>query len=337
MSEACCHGPSAPLSRRGLLTALGVLPVAAAIGAAPAAAEDPSAVVPAGAPPGLLVFPRASWAQGRAPKGPLLEEEVRFLLVHHTASPNGYARDRVPALLRSFYAFHTGAERGWPDLAYNFLVDAYGGVWEGRTGSLAGAVQASATGGSQGFAQLACFIGDHTLVLPSAEARSSMTRLLAWMAERHDVDTRPGTTVQFVSRGSSRWASGQDVLARTISAHRDMSETSCPGDALYADVVAAYARDVTALRPSTVPTPTPTAAATSSPAPPTVQPTRPPSPTVTAAASPSPLAPPHAAAPVDSGPSPSELLTTVIGATAVAAGTAAAAAGVVAFRRTGGT
>lgn len=331
MSERCCnHGEAAPLSRRSFLTALGVLPVAGALGAAPAAADDRPAVVPAGAPSELRVFPRATWAQNLTPRGPLLEEQVLFLLVHHTASPNGYERDRVPSLLRGFYAFHTGAERGFPDLAYNFLVDAYGGVWEGRAGSLEGPVQASATGGSQGFAQLACFIGDHTAVLPSAAARSSMTRLLAWMAERHRVDTQPGGTVRFVSRGSSRWARGQEVVARTISAHRDMSKTTCPGDALYADVVAAYARDVTALRPRAVqapePIPTSSRVVAPSPAPPTSEPV----PTSSSVA-------PPAATPVDSEPGTTEAVT-VLEAAAVAVGTAAAAAaGVVALRRGGGT
>jgi len=46
-------------------------------------------------------------------------------------------------------------------------------VWEDRTGSLDGPVMASATGGSQGFAQLVCMVGDFTRVLPTAVAQPS--------------------------------------------------------------------------------------------------------------------------------------------------------------------
>ncbi len=55
-------------------------------------------------------------------------------------------REDVPGLIRGFYAAHIGADRNWPDVAYNFFVDRYGVVWEGRSGSLAGPVKSDATG-----------------------------------------------------------------------------------------------------------------------------------------------------------------------------------------------
>ena len=128
-------------------------------------------------------------------------------------------------------------------------MDRFGGVWEGRTGSLAGPVKGSATGGSQGFAQLACFIGDFSAAAPTPAARSSMLALLAVLAERYGVDTRDGAQVSFVSRGSNRWPPGTEVTTRTIAGHRDMSMTACPGDVLYEDVLRHYPTDVTALRP----------------------------------------------------------------------------------------
>jgi len=214
----------------------------------------------------LAIRPRAAWASGLAPTGALEEEnraEVLFLLVHHTASGNDYAPDGVVDLLRGFFRFHTGTERGFPDIAYNFLVDRFGAVWEGRTGSLDAPVKPSATGGTQGFAQLGCYIGDHSTDPPTAEARASMLELLAWLADTYAVDTAAGARVSFVSRGSSRWPAGATVTTPTIAGHRDMSLTTCPGDAAYADLVANYAVDVTSLR-SGVPTPS---VAPASPAP----------------------------------------------------------------------
>ena len=88
------------------------------------------------------IRPRSEWGEDLRPTGPLGSElpgGVSFLLVHHTAGANGY-----------------------PPVAYNFLVDAYGGIWEGRQGSLAGPVKGDATGGSQGYALSLIHISEPT-------------------------------------------------------------------------------------------------------------------------------------------------------------------------------
>lgn len=193
---------------------------------------------------------RSKWASGLPVPGPLEVEapgDVRFLLVHHSASPNGYGPGDVPGIIRGFHRFHTGPDKGWPDVAYNFFVDRYGVVWEGREGSLAGPVKPSATGGSQGFAQICCFIGDHTAEPPTPEAQGSMVALLAALAERYGLDPSPGVTTSFVSRGSNRWPAGAPVTTPTIAGHRDMSLTACPGDAAYPLVRDAFPAAASAL------------------------------------------------------------------------------------------
>lgn len=229
-----------------------------------------------GSRPELVVHPRQDWAKGRMPTGRLEREragDVRFLLVHHSVSPNDYAQRDVPGLIRGFYQAHTGP-KSWPDVAYNFFVDRFGGVWEGRAGSLAGPVKPDATGGSQGFAQLCCLIGDHRVQAPTNAARQAMTALLAMLADRYDIDTTPGTRVTFVSRGSNKWPPGATVVTNTIAAHRDMSLTECPGDAAYALVKGALARDVSAVRGAAV-APTPPPAGTQGDASPSVSASRP--------------------------------------------------------------
>jgi hypothetical protein len=54
-------------------------------------------------------------------------------------SSNEYGADELPTMIRGFHRFHT-TDMGWPDVAYNFLVDRFGRIWEARAGSLAGAV-----------------------------------------------------------------------------------------------------------------------------------------------------------------------------------------------------
>ncbi len=174
---------------------------------------------------------RDAWGADLPVTGPIeIEDDVRFLLVHHTASTNAYAPDEVVDQIRGFHRFHTGPEKGWPDVAYNFFVDRFGGIWEARAGSIAGAVRGDATGGSQGFALLCSLIGNHAEEAPTEEAVTSLTALLAWLGERHGIDTEPGATVSFESRGSNRWPTGALVEATTIAGHRDMSQTTCPGD-----------------------------------------------------------------------------------------------------------
>ena len=83
-------------------------------------------------------LPRATWGADLAPKGPMAPEDVRFLLVHHTATSN-----RIPdqcQLIRNIFAFHTSNAKRWNDVAHNYFVGPDGTVWEGRAGSLDGPV-----------------------------------------------------------------------------------------------------------------------------------------------------------------------------------------------------
>lgn len=104
-----------------------------------------------------------------------------------------------------------------------------------------------------------------------------MIALLAAVAETYSIDTTPGATTTFVSRGSNRWPPGSSVTATTIAGHRDMSQSICPGDAAYELVQYVFPAEVSATRavppatssipssaPSTGPAAAPSAASTRS-------------------------------------------------------------------------
>lgn len=245
------------LSRRAVL--------ASGVGAALLARGVPAA---SAASPAPRIHPRQEWADGLKPLRAMKSEEpgdVRFLLVHHSESPNTDRPGGTPERLRSFFRFHTSAEKGWPDVAYNFFVDRFGEVWEGRSGSLSAPVRGDATGGSQGFAQLACFVGDHSHQPPSAAAMTAMTELLAWLAVRFAIDLSPASRITFTSRGSNRWPAGQQVSTDPIAGHRDMSQTECPGEALYPLIRSTLlpgARSLVGAARSPVPVPSPSTSAT---------------------------------------------------------------------------
>ena len=210
------------------------------------------------------IIPRSTWGPNLPTKGTIEPEEVRFLIIHHTQEPGSdYKEQDVPRLLTGMYDYHTGADKGWPDLAYNFLIDKFGNIYEGRTGSIDGPVQGSATGGNQGFTQLCCFIGDYSAAPPPQVSIDSMLRVLAWLADRYDIDTQPGSSVEFTSRGSNRWKEGTTVVTPTICGHRDMSMTECPGDATYPLVTDEFPNLVSALRPNLAQASTSTSTTTS--------------------------------------------------------------------------
>lgn len=71
-----------------------------------------------------LIHPRDVWAADLPPKrGMLVEapEDVRFLLVHHSASSNDYEPEESVEYLRSFYRYHSpprGAGRTLPTTSW---------------------------------------------------------------------------------------------------------------------------------------------------------------------------------------------------------------------------
>ena len=223
-----------PVTRReaiiGSLIAGSAIAAVAGFPSIARAAVEP-ALPPVEVLPGLSIYPRDAWGAALPPKGPIGVETPQFLLVHHTASSNSYAS--AAGLIQATYSFHTSSAKGWNDVCYEFFIGRDGDVWEGRAGALTGPVVADATGGSQGFAQLICLLGDFTSQLPTDAAQMSLVKVLAWLSGRYSIDISAGATTSFISRGSQRWPAGTPVTTSTIAGHRDMSYTACPGDAFY--------------------------------------------------------------------------------------------------------
>ena len=112
---------------------------------------------------------------------------VKMAFVHHTASGNVYSRDDAPALVRGIYAYHTKSLH-WNDIAYNFLVDRFGNVYEGRYGGVSrGVVGAHVYGFNTGSTGVSV-MGTFTDEAPPAEAVAALQRLLAWKLAVHGLD-----------------------------------------------------------------------------------------------------------------------------------------------------
>ncbi len=181
--------------------------------------------------PGLVT--RAGWGADesikRAP--PSYAPEIRAAIVHHTAGSNGYTAAESPAIVRAIQTYHVKGN-GWNDIGYNFLVDKYGKVFEGRYGGIdRNVVGAHAEGFNTGSVG-AAVIGEYSSLAVSEKARESLAKLLAWRLDLAHVE--PISTRSYISGGNARFPSGVPVFLRAVSGHRDTGFTDCPGRALYA-------------------------------------------------------------------------------------------------------
>ena len=195
------------------------------------------------------IVPRSSWGADerirRAP--PAYTSGVRFAIVHHTAGRNGYSRSEAAAIVKGIQLFHVQGN-GWNDIGYNFLVDRFGTIYEGRYGGVdRNVVGAHAQGFNTGSVGIA-LLGNYEDVSPTPAALDAIARLIAWRLDLAHVD--PTAFLTFLSGGSDRFPSGVPVLLNGVSGHRDAGFTACPGDLLYARLgaIAAAARSAGGLK-----------------------------------------------------------------------------------------
>ena len=155
---------------------------------------------------------RAAWG-ARAYRGsPQISRPLRTAFVHHTVNSNSYNRSQVPGILRAIQAYHQDA-RGWSDIGYNFLIDRFGEIWEGRAGGIDNpVVGAHASGQNRGSVGIA-FIGEATDSV-QRNAIDAFGRLIGWKMS----------------------ISGIQPSRSNVLGHRDVGSTACPGDALYASL-----------------------------------------------------------------------------------------------------
>lgn len=176
------------------------------------------------------------WAEYNSGCGssPRAAADIKAMVVHHTAGTNGYTQADVPAVIRGVWRYHV-QNRGWCDVAYNFFVDRFGGVWEGRQGGIDEPIVGGHTFGhnteTTGVAQLGNF---DTLGAPSAMTAAT-AKLVGWKLGIHGVDPtgRTKLTNKASSSTSKGLAPGASIEVPTVPGHRDLGSTSCPGGSTY--------------------------------------------------------------------------------------------------------
>ena len=187
------------------------------------------------------IVKRAAWGANEKWRNsaPRYNRTIQQVHIHHTVNSNDYAADEVPALLRSIYRYHTKS-LGWSDVGYNFLVDRFGTIWQGRFGGSKLPVRGAHTLGFNSTSTGIAVIGNFEEVQPSAEVLTSLVHLAAWKLDMYG--RRPSRRASVYSQGSDKYAPGQMVRLPVIDGHRDTNDTACPGQHLYAKLAGIRAR-----------------------------------------------------------------------------------------------
>ena len=160
-------------------------------------------------------------------------DAVRMAFVHHTAGSNSYTRAESDDIVRGIYEYHVESRR-FCDIAYNFLVDRFGTVYEGRSGGMTEPVIGAHAQGFNTASTGIAAMGIFTSRDPSAKMLRSIKRLLAWRLDVAHVDPT-GTAVMTSAGGSNqKYEEGEEVTLAAVSGHRDTGYTTCPGNRLYA-------------------------------------------------------------------------------------------------------
>ena len=186
----------------------------------------------AGAPP---IITRAGWHADESIRrgAPYYADGVHLVFVHHTVNSNSYTKAQSASIVRGIELYHVKSN-GWNDIGYNFLVDKYGQIFEGRYGGITKPVVGAQTMGFNTGSVGIAVIGDYSSTSITPAARAALVSLIAWRLDLAHVD--PLSKVVRISAGNPRFKAGTAVTLNAISGHRDAYPTSCPGASLYAQL-----------------------------------------------------------------------------------------------------
>jgi hypothetical protein len=150
------------------------------------------------------VVSREAWG-AKAPTHPCKPHIPNRITIHHQGVVS--TRDQnAKRRLRNMQAFHQGSHRQFADIAYHFVIDRKGTIYEGRPTTAAGETRTDydPTGHL-----LICLLGDFQTQTPTPEQREALVSLVRWTMDAFHLSQE------------------------TIRGHRDYAHTTCPGKHLY--------------------------------------------------------------------------------------------------------
>jgi N-acetylmuramoyl-L-alanine amidase len=182
------------------------------------------------------IVTRAQWgADACRPRATPEYGEVKLAFIHHTVTATDYGPQDSASMVLAVCRYHRNSN-GWNDIGYQFVVDRYGKIFEGRAGGIDQAVVGAQAQGyntqSTGIANLGTF----STVGQTEAGLRALAKLISWKFAVHGVPPTGTATVRSAGGALNRYPAGTDVVLNRISGHRDGDNTSCPGDGLYAQL-----------------------------------------------------------------------------------------------------
>jgi len=203
----------------------------------PEARDMPISTAAAGAwsAPRPAIITRAEWGADEKLRraAPRTSSTIKAGFIHHTASSSNYSPEAAAQQVRNLYTWFTQG-RKYSDIAYNFLVDRYGRIYEGRGGGLDQPIIGAHTAGFNNETFAVSAMGNYHTTRPRpaelAAVTNAMSSLMAWKLGMHHRD--PSATTTLISdsgSGTSKYKPGQAASALVVGGHGDIGKTSCPG------------------------------------------------------------------------------------------------------------
>ena len=174
--------------------------------------------VASAAAPNPGIISRAQWGAderlrlANCPEGPSYDANVDLAIVHHTDGSNNYGPADSPAIMRGLYAYATQTLQ-YCDMHYNFLVDRFGQIFEGRYGGVTAPVHGAHSVGWNTSTTGIATMGDFQTAPPPTAMVASLERLIAWKFDVHGVN--PTTPFTYVTAGNDKFAPGTPVTVPT--------------------------------------------------------------------------------------------------------------------------
>ena len=158
-------------------------------------------------PKGLQIIPRATWRASAARPARLTSNSGAWnrLTVHHSAEYAGLLRSasarESSTAIRNIQRYHV-EQKNYGDIAYHFLIDPSGRVFEGRSLRWQGAH----AGGTNNVHNIGvCLLGDFDRESPSRASLAALETLVAQLRGRYGI-------------------SSKDIVG-----HGELKTTACPG------------------------------------------------------------------------------------------------------------
>ncbi len=168
--------------------------------------------------PRPAIISRSGWGADESMRtscdsGP--DDTIYGAVIHHTAGTNDYTKAQSASIIRGIMAYHIKS-RGFCDIAYNFLVDKYGQIFQGRCCDLTIPVHGAHALDWNTETVGVAFMGNFDTATPTSAMLTAGEKLVAWKLSGYYRD--PTGTVTLAGK-----------KLNVIFQHKDVYATSCPG------------------------------------------------------------------------------------------------------------